>query len=272
MGNLIVKSSNLLAKSAEASRMLFSGLLQRNEKKSAACDRKPFAIVIHTRNEAFKFYPFYDDEATQMLKVLTAVTGLVPFKGSEFVQSVLTKRVELTRRQALRQLLQEPNPWIDNNVDLTRIIEALISDVKPQLIIDMERLFHSCKLEGEVTKEATAMLRKLWHHTPSDQSRMKILSVIDRLLDRVIMRQEDAVFTTVFKWLKHLEETINPYRNPEMLKLVLYLVKRAKMIQIEPLAPLPHDQREGMFDYYEEYQKVMQFAEEFGVKLHLANE
>ncbi|KAJ3004165.1 UNVERIFIED_CONTAM: hypothetical protein HDU68_005269, partial [Siphonaria sp. JEL0065] len=113
---------------------------------------------------------------------------------------------------------------------------------------------------------------KLWHITQSDQSRMKILSVVDRILDRVIMRQEDLVFTTTFKWLKYLEETINPYRNPEMLKLVLYLVKRAKMIQIEPLAPLPNHQRDGMFDYLPEYEKLMLFSEEFGVRLHLEDE
>ncbi|KAJ3267701.1 hypothetical protein HDU76_011667, partial [Blyttiomyces sp. JEL0837] len=59
-----------------------------------------------------------------------------------------------------------------------------------------------------------------------------------RLLDKVIMRQEDATFTTTFKWLKHLEETVNPYKSADTLKLIINLVRRAKMIQIEPLAPL----------------------------------
>ncbi|ORY52557.1 hypothetical protein BCR33DRAFT_761713 [Rhizoclosmatium globosum] len=260
---------SMLNKSAEAAGQLFTSILNRQtDNKNLKDVRKAYAVVLHTRNEAFKFYPFFDDEASQMLQALTAVTGLSPFKSHEFVQSVLTKRVELTRRQALRQLLDEPSPWIDNNVDLVRIVDALISDTKPQLIVDMERLFHSCKIESEVTKEVTALLRRSWHYTQSDQSRMKILSVIDRILDRVIMRQEDMVFTTTFKWLKHLEETINPYRNPEMLKLVLYLVKRAKMIQIEPLAPLPNDQQESMFDHFDEYEKLLQFQEEVGTKLH----
>ncbi|KAJ3087848.1 hypothetical protein HK100_008222 [Physocladia obscura] len=261
---------SLIEKSAD----IISGLVRGEEANTKAAEetKKAYSIVIHTLNEAFKFYPFYGEEVAQMLQALMAVTGMAPFRSYEFVQSVLTKRVELTRRHALRQLLQEENPWIENSVDLNRIIDALTSDTKPQLIVDMERLFHSCKIESEVTKEATNLLRKAWYHTQSDSSRLKVLSVIDRILDRVIMRQEDTVFTTMFKWLKHLEETINPYRNAEMLKLVMYLVKRAKMIQIEPLAPLPQDQCEAMFDHYEEYMKLQQFTDTFGVKLHALND
>ncbi|KAJ3400263.1 hypothetical protein HDU80_007123 [Chytriomyces hyalinus] len=263
------RMNSLAAMSADMSKLL-SAVYNRNNGSSGAKDfQHMHAVVIHTRNGAFKFYPFFDGEVMQIMHALTAVTGMLPFKGSEFVQSVLTKRVEVTRRQALRQLLQEESPWIENSMDLQQIIAALISEVKPQLIVDMERLFHSCKIEGEVTKEATAMLRKAWHQTTSEQSRLKILSVVDRILDRAIMRQDDAVFATTYKWLKHLEETINAYRNPEILKLVLYLLKRAKMIQVEPLSPLPHDQCETMFDYYEDYTTLINFSEEFGVKLHV---
>ncbi|KAJ3227215.1 hypothetical protein HDU81_006852 [Chytriomyces hyalinus] len=261
--------NSLVAMSADMSKLL-SGVYNRNGGAIGPKDMQHmYAVVTHTRNGAFKFYPFFEGEVMQIMHALTAVTGMLPFKGSEFVQSVLTKRVEVTRRQALRQLLQEPSPWIENSMDLQQIIAALISEVKPQLIVDMERLFHSCKIEGEVTKEATAMLRKAWHHTTSEQSRLKILSVVDRILDRAIMRQDDAVFATTYKWLKHLEETINAYRNPEILKLVLYLIKRAKMIQVEPLSPLPHDQCVTMFDYYEDYTTLINFSEEFGVKLHV---
>ncbi|KAI8608592.1 hypothetical protein BC830DRAFT_1149585 [Chytriomyces sp. MP71] len=250
----------------DVGKMLFSGLLKVGEKGKRHLIKKVYALVIHARYESFKFYPFFDDEIVNMMQTMMSVTGMAPFKGSDFVQSVLTQRVEVTRRQALRQLLLEESPWIDNSVDLAKIIDALISDMKPQLIVDMERLFHSCKLEAEVTKEAAALLRKAWHHS-SEQSRLKILSVVDRILDRVIMRQEDSVFGTVFKWLKHLEDTVNPYRNPELLKLVLHLVRRAKLIQNEPLAPLPHDQCEATFDHWTEYSRVNEFAQELGVRL-----
>ncbi|KAJ3353725.1 hypothetical protein HDU83_006442 [Entophlyctis luteolus] len=205
-----------------------------------------------------------------MLEAMLSVTGMMPFKSFEFVQS--TKRVEVTRRQALRQILKEPHPWIENSVDLELIIDALVSESKPQLIVDMERLFHSCKIEYEVAKEATNILRKHWHHTQSDLSRLKILSVVDRILDRTVMRKEDSIFITTYKWLKHLEETIDPYRNAEMLKLVLYLVKRAKIIQTEPLAPLPHDQCEDLFDNYQEFISLQAFSDSFGVKLATAAE
>jgi hypothetical protein len=56
-------------------------------------------------------------------------------------------------------ILQEENPWIENSADLVLVIEALTAENQPQRIVDMERLFHSCRMEREVTKEAMLLLR-----------------------------------------------------------------------------------------------------------------
>ncbi|KAJ3409834.1 hypothetical protein HDV05_004187 [Chytridiales sp. JEL 0842] len=229
--------------------------------------RKAFYLSVFTKDEVFKFYPFYDNEIHSMVTAFSAVSGLQPFKEELFVQSVLTKKLEFTRRRALSYILEEEEPWIENSADLAVVIDALTAENQPQRIVDIERLFHSCRLEREVTKEAMLLLRKAWHLAQSDQVKLKILSVVDRLLDKVIMRQEDPVFTTTFKWLKHLEETVNPYKNAEALKLIINLVRRAKLIQIEPLAPLVRNQCHALFDNYDDHIFLLQFMEEFGTKL-----
>ncbi|KAJ3160039.1 hypothetical protein HK101_000972 [Irineochytrium annulatum] len=180
--------------------------------QASGARRKVYHIDIHTSEEVFKFYPLYDDEIHLMINAITSVTNLVPFKEEEFIQHVLCKKLEFTRRQALAYLLEEDHPWIEHSADLVTVIDALTSEGQPQRIVDMERLFHSCRVEIEVTKEAVYLLRKIWHQSQSEQVRLKVLSVVDRLLDKVIMRQGDPNFSITFKWLKHLEETVSPYK------------------------------------------------------------
>jgi hypothetical protein len=53
----------------------------------------------------------------------------------------------------------------------------------------------------------------------------------------------------------------------EALKLIINLVRRAKLIQIEPLAPLVRNQCHSLFDNYDDHTFLLQFMEEFGIKL-----
>ncbi|KAJ3108563.1 hypothetical protein HDU97_000845 [Phlyctochytrium planicorne] len=230
--------------------------------KNQPTRKKSYHLDIHTRDEVFKFFPFHGDEIHQMVRALSNISGLAPFKEEEFVQNVLCKKLEMTRRQALKYLLEEDHPWIEHSADLTAVIDALTSESQPQRIVDMERLFHSCRIEIEVTKEAIFLLRKIWHTTQSEHVKLKVLSVVDRLLDRVVMRQGDPNFSITFKWLKHLEETVSPYKSSEALKLIIHLVRRAKMIQIEPLSPLVRNQCHALFDTYNDHLFLQNFYDE----------
>ncbi|KAJ3218902.1 hypothetical protein HDU67_003541 [Dinochytrium kinnereticum] len=238
--------------------------------KSQPTRKKSYHLDIHTRDEVFKFFPFHGDEIHQMIRALSSISGLVPFKEEEFVQNVLCKKLELTRRQALKYLLEEENPWIEHSADLTAVIQALTSENQPQRIVDMERLFHSCRIEVEVTKEAIFLLRKTWHTSQSENVKLKVLSVVDRLLDRVIMRQGDPNFGVTFKWLKLLEETVSPYKSSEALRLIIHLVRRAKMIQIEPLSPVVRNQCNSLFDSFNDHSFLQNFyedMEEYGIPI-----
>ncbi|KAI9336210.1 hypothetical protein DFJ73DRAFT_850702 [Zopfochytrium polystomum] len=242
---------------------MFAGARKRRATAKAESIETVYFVAVYTREEVFRFYPLLSNEANQLVKAMTVFTGLVPFKEETFVKNILAKRLQFTRRQALAILLQEENPWIENSGDLQVIVDALTTENQPQRIVDLERLFHSCRLETEVTKEAMLLLRKAWHMTQSEQVQIKILTVVDRLLDKVIMRQENPTFTTTFNWLKHLEETINPYKSGEVLKLVISLGKRAKLIQIEPLTSILADQCHSQFDNFEDFLFLTHFSENF---------
>ena len=68
-------------------------------------------------------------------------------------------KLEATRHDALAVLLKQQDPWIDNPTALNSILGALTAEHQPQKIIDMERVYHSCRLEKEVTKECMALLK-----------------------------------------------------------------------------------------------------------------
>ncbi|KAI8802510.1 hypothetical protein BJ742DRAFT_858356, partial [Cladochytrium replicatum] len=217
-------------------------------------------LAIFTRDEVYKFYPFNEEEIRGMVRAVQAVTGLNPFQSDEYVKSVLTKKMEYARRTILNTLLKESgNPWIEHSGHLMRIIKSLTAEHSAQRLPDLERLYHSCRMEAEVTKEAVYQLRRIWHTTQSEETKLKVLSVFDRLLDKSVMREGDAVFMTAFRWLKLLEDTVSPYKSADALKIVVSLVKRAKTIQVEPLMSSAISQCYGQFDNWEDFAFLLTF-------------
>ena len=99
----------------------------------------------------------------------------------------------------------------ENAADLSKLIISLCNAQKPQSMEEMERLFHSCKREPQVGRETINFLKIIWSETSTEQQKGKILSILDRLLDKLIMQKNDPLFMDVYKWLKYLEESIHPY-------------------------------------------------------------
>ncbi|KXS12894.1 hypothetical protein M427DRAFT_390468 [Gonapodya prolifera JEL478] len=217
-------------------------------------------LALFTRREVFRFYPFSDEERDRLVGVVGGLLGCGPVSEKDYVKGILSKKLETLRRQVLHRILTSSvsQPWIDTSADLVNIMKDLTAENKPQSVFDMERLFHSCRLEPEVTKETIYNLRRIWHNTRSEQVRIKVLSIADRLLDKVVMRSNDANFTTIYRWLKHLEETVNPYKSPQSLLIIETLIRRAKYIQIEPLAPLANNAYPAMFDHWDDYCYMVQ--------------
>ncbi|KAI8926408.1 hypothetical protein BC831DRAFT_456580 [Entophlyctis helioformis] len=210
-------------------------------------------MAIFTDEEVYKFFPVSEEEVTELRQLLTTLTGLEPFAESEFVKDVLSQKLSLSRHEVLKALLQEESPWIEESGDLGQLIAALTAEYQPQQIVDMERLFHSCRIEPEVTKEAILLLRRIWIDSPSEGTKIKILALVDRLLDKVVMQKSDPIFAVVHKWLRSLEQTISPYRSPTALALVSSLVRRCKAMLLEPLTPIVRSHAKSIFTNWDDY-------------------
>ncbi|ORZ39445.1 hypothetical protein BCR44DRAFT_110117, partial [Catenaria anguillulae PL171] len=229
-----------------------------NLKRDETMMIKAFYMTIFTADQTLRFYPFYDNEIYRIVDIVSNATGLTPFKEGQFVKYTVAKQLQVTRHHILDHLLQRHgHPWIDHSAELIRVLRKLTQEREPQTLYDIERLYHSCRQEVEVTKETLHHLRLIWHNSPSEAVRMKVLAIVDRLLDRSIMREGDPNFVTVYRWLRHLEETVSPYKSAESLKIILVLLQRAKAIQIDPLTPLT--QVQASFDHLGEYNRFCSF-------------
>ncbi|KAI9189819.1 hypothetical protein H9P43_001252 [Blastocladiella emersonii ATCC 22665] len=219
---------------------------------------KAFYLNICTAEQTFRFYPFYEHEIYRVVEMVTNATGLTPFKEAQFVKYTVAKRLQITRHRILEHLVGNlDHPWIDHSAELIRVLRKLTQEREPQTLFDVERLYHSCRQEVEVTKETLHHLRLIWHNSQSEGVRMKVLALVDRLLDRSIMREGDPNFTTLYRWLRHLEETVSPYKSAESLKIILVLLQRAKAIQLDPLTP--QTQVQASFDHLGEYTRFCSY-------------
>jgi hypothetical protein len=68
-------------------------------------------------------------------------------------------RLEQTRDEIVEQLLKKDRPWIEDFNDLKSVIVDLTRSNKPTSLYQMERLFHSCRREPAVTREAVDLIK-----------------------------------------------------------------------------------------------------------------
>jgi hypothetical protein len=59
--------------------------------------------------------------------------------------------------------------------------------------------------------------------------RVKILVVIERLLDRAIMSANDQMFKRLVRWLQLIETELDPYKSPQSAKILSDLRKQVCM-------------------------------------------
>lgn len=60
--------------------------------------------------------------------------------------------------------------------------QSLTSTAGPQRLCDLERLYHSCRFNGEVTAAALDALERAWLRAATEPARLRILCIVDRLL------------------------------------------------------------------------------------------
>lgn len=55
--------------------------------------------------------------------------------------------------------------------------------------MDMELLYHSCRVSEAVARETIAEVKRLWSFATTEPMRLRVLSVADRLLDPVVLKE-----------------------------------------------------------------------------------
>ncbi len=111
-------------------------------------------------------------------------------------------------------------PWLESSVAISKTIASLTDDVTTPDPKDLERLFHSCRMEKAVTNETIVLLQHFWQGisfymnpvAPSESIKQIILRIIDRLIDPQIMQKSDTAFLVLFGWLRVQEPSLNPYK------------------------------------------------------------
>jgi len=235
---------------------------ESNNKKTNKKDKTLYGyIILNLKQEIFKFYPFKIYEMQLLLTALYSLTGLIPIRQEQQVKSLLMKKLENIRREVLYYLVNQESPWITAANELSDLLFHLTDENKPQRILEIERLYHSCRMESEVTKETIYFLRKRWHETFSERVRVKILIILDRLIDKTIINQSDPNFALILRWLEYLEENSHPIKNFEVLNLIETLIKRAKMIRIKTLTPISVNSLTTSFENYDDFLANLLYTE-----------
>jgi hypothetical protein len=153
-------------------------------------------------------------------------------------------------------------PWVVHSLPLHALIEKLTSESKAQLLVDVERLFHSCRLNKEVTKETLSQLQRAWDDTTSgDKVRVKVLLIVDRLLDRQIFSARDKNLKGLTLWLSFIENGLDTYRFPHCTKVLAVLTRKIASGDMHEIAPISHCDLTARFDAIDvlhEYRHMLQ--------------
>lgn len=191
----------------------------------------------------YYFFPFNLNEIDELQRMLQDLCGKAPVHEVKYSQIVTDQKVAAHRAHILRLLLQDqrPNMWISDMDTLNAVIRFLISittnRADEQYQYELERLFHSCRLNDEVAVETVSTFREMWESVP-EAIHLKILAIIDRLLDRALMHVDSPAFWALNNWLDHVEKTLNPYKNSKTLEIIYELKHRVQMLKKHTLVPL----------------------------------
>lgn len=142
-------------------------------------DEKPrtsrdYFFMFQHKHETFKFYPLRRSEVSGLSNAMLKLTQNEPTSENEYVRKALANHLRIHREKILTHMLKEDDPWIRSSKDLSKVVSDLLKEHKPQRLVDIERLYHSCRLEQEVTSEAFGLLKASWIEAKSDQVRIKV--------------------------------------------------------------------------------------------------
>lgn len=225
-----------------------SGLKSKRSKQSTHVKQVPvMAIKFQPRGKhdedlsppTLSFHPLYEADVQQICSMLAQSHNLEPLAESLVVRHILATRLDSTRERCVLELMMKEQPYIERYNDLKNVISNLTVTSDPTSIYELERLLHSCRVESGVTKEAIDILRTYWRQSYRDPARLKILAVLDRLVNPAIIRPSDSNFDKIYHWLSTLVESINASRSPECMAAVNQMMDRMRWFKAVPIMHSP---------------------------------
>jgi len=205
-----------------------------------------FYLSLYTQevnSAVYYLFPLMEREIHELEAMLQDITGKEALDEQTYTHHIMEQKLTAQRVHILRMLLQEKAQkiWIDDMDTLTNVIKGLTSVTKQRtddsFLYELERLFHSCRLNDEVAVETITILKSMWENTP-EAIHLKILTIVDRLLDRSLMHTDSPAFRVLIQWLDHVEKTLNPYKNSRTLDLIYELKARVQVVKKRTLVPV----------------------------------
>ncbi|GBG31830.1 Hypothetical Protein FCC1311_080552 [Hondaea fermentalgiana] len=194
----------------------------------------PDASTARVRH-VIKMFPFGRREITQLANALNEFTGLkASTVGSQTDYSIKRKMDDMRRR------LQDSinGKWIHHTEELHRVLINLTKDNTPIRMRDLERIYHSARHNKTIVRECIPILQEIWRCSKGQDSMLKVLAVVDRILDGDVLHGDDPVLGQMLQWLHQIETGLDPYSHSRPLKLLLKVCHRAEYLQTQTILPL----------------------------------
>jgi hypothetical protein len=181
---------------------------------------------------------------------------------------LLTQSEEIfrQRRHILNKFLQSGQKWLESASEIHTVVQRLLDEKQEFQKQDLELLFHSCRMESAVTIETVVTLQEFWRNTGSDSIKIRLLKIFDRLLDPLVMHQNDPAFVILYSWLRIEEPLVNPYKSTAVLAHISGLLRRSKNLTFEQLNPIVRTHGKSLFENWDEFNEWRWFYHSEHVK------
>ncbi len=227
----------------------------REESATGSRDYALYYLSIYYNGQVMKFFPFHESEVHELLLALSDFTHKEPVDEAKFVEGVLEKEQQRLRDAILQHLLAANKDakgtggsWIKHSKALLPLMNDLLINASMKTV-DIERLFHSCRLNKDVA--AFTLKRLMAEYDKSrlnDDARARVLVVLQRLMDRSVVTGADPIFTELSEWMELSESQLDPYKNVRIVNLIQKLRAMANDIRRQPLGVINPAQLKDTFE------------------------
>ena len=196
-------------------------------------------LVLFTPDSVIKLFPFFKTEVREINKLLGDILGFkMESSNDETMYRVEHETIEEYRLKVVDEAVAANRmDWIVHTESLVVLLKAITKEGTPIRIADMERVYHSCRRNKMVIIESIKILKEIVEKAKTEEVLLKVLTLVDRLLDGDILTGDDKAVNSILDWLHYVESILDPFSSSNSLKMLLRVCKRAEGLQSQTVAP-----------------------------------